>query len=87
MGEGCREAPSLGPGDLVGEEPLTQGLDLCGAVHQAGMREGHARRRVPEEQRLPAKRGRVLWEALTAGERAPRRERDKAGEGGRAGLP
>lgn len=33
MGEGGREAACLGPGDLVGEEPLTQGLEP-----QAGMR-------------------------------------------------
>lgn len=38
MGEGHREVPRLGSGDLVGEEPLTQGLEPRRAVHQAGMR-------------------------------------------------
>lgn len=38
VGEGHREAACLGPGDLVGEEPLTQGLKPHAAVHPAGMR-------------------------------------------------
>lgn len=84
MGEGHREAPCLGPGDLVGEEPLTQGLEPRGAVHQAGMR-GRA---CQEAGTRGAKAGSQERESslgsVTAGERAPRREREEAGEGGRA---
>ena len=47
MGEGQREAPCLGPGDVVGEEPLTLGLEpgegtLC--KHRVGDRHGGGRR-------------------------------------------
>lgn len=67
-----------GPGDLAGAEPLTQGLKPRGAVQQAGMRgrpcqEGLGR----SGGRQP--RGRVLWEAVGAGQRGA--------DGGWAGLP